>query len=128
MACMKSGKTLFALLVVGAWLATAGLAYAQDQTLEGTLSNTHCGLKHSTPDASAAGCVNACIGAQNAKYALVVGDKVYTLEGGDKAEYQKLAGLSVKVTGRVDGMTIHVASVSAGSAQPAGGHNMGCMM
>ena len=124
MACMKSGKSLVALLVVGAWLATAGLVLAQDQTMEGTLSNTHCGLKHSAPNASEAGCVNACIGAQNAKYALVVGDKVYTLEGGDKAEYQKLAGLSTKVTGHVDGMTIHVTSVAAGS----GGSGSGCMM
>lgn len=128
MACIKSGKSLFALLVVGAWLTTAGLAYAQDQTLEGTLSNTHCGLKHSTPDPSGAACVNACIGAHNAKYALVVGDKVYTLEGGETAQYQKLAGLSAKVTGQVDGMTIHVTSVSEGSGKPAESSGMGCMM
>jgi hypothetical protein len=102
------------MLVVGAWIAVAGLVYAQDQTLEGTVSNTHCGLKHSTPNANAAGCVNACINSQNAKYALVVGDKVYTLEGGDNAQYQKLAGLSAKVTGHVDGTTIHVTSVAAG--------------
>ena len=124
---MRSRKSLFALFVVGAWLSTAGLAYAQDQTLEGTLSNTHCGLKHATPDPSAAGCVKACIGAQNAKYALVVGDKIYTLAGGDEAEYQKLAGLSTKVTGHVDGMTIHVTTVAAGSAKPAGASSMGCM-
>jgi hypothetical protein len=120
---MKSGKSLFAVLVVGAWLATAGMVYAQDQTLEGTLSNTHCGLKHATPDAKAATCVNGCINSQNAKYALVVGDKIYTLEGGDKATYQKLAGQAIKVTGHVDGMTVHVSSVAAG-----GGAAMGCMM
>jgi hypothetical protein len=124
MACIKSGKSLFVALVVGAWLAAAGLVYAQDQTLEGTLSNTHCGLKHSTPNASGAACVNGCVNSQNAKYALVVGDKVYTLEGGDNAQYQKLAGLAAKVTGHVDGMTIHVSSVSAGAA----GSGSGCMM
>jgi hypothetical protein len=109
-------KSLVVMLVVGAWLTAAGLVFAQDKTMEGTLSNTHCGLKHSTPDAKGAGCVNACIGSQNAKYALVVGDKVYTLEGGDVATYQKLAGLATKVTGHVDGMTIHVSSVAAGGA------------
>jgi hypothetical protein len=122
MACIKSGKTLFALLLVSAWLATAGMAYAQDQTLEGTLSNTHCGLKHATADAKAATCVNGCVSSQNAKYALVVGDKIYTLEGGDKAVYQKQAGLATKVTGHVDGTTIHVSSVAAGAGAP-----MGCM-
>jgi len=127
MTCWKSGKSLFALLVVGAWLASAGLALAQDKTFEGTLSNTHCGLKHATASADAAGCVNKCIGANNAKYALVVGDQLYTLEGGVKADYQKLAGLSAKVTGRVDGMTIHVTSIAPGSAKPAGGGGMGCM-
>ena len=124
----KTGKSLLALLVVSAWLATAGMVYAQNQTLEGTLSNTHCGLKHSTPDAAGAACVNSCVKGQNAKWALVVGDKLYTLEGGDAATYQKLAGLSTKVTGHVDGMTVHVASVEAGSQQPAGGQSMGCMM
>ena len=127
MTCWKSGKSLFAVLVVGAWLASAGVALAQDTTLEGTLSNTHCGLKHATASKDSAGCVNACIGANNAKYALVVGDKLYTLDGGVTADYQKLAGLSAKVTGRVDGTTIHVTSVAPGSAKPAGG-GMGCSM
>jgi hypothetical protein len=128
MACIKSGKSLCALLVVGAWLATVGLAHAQDQTLEGTLSNTHCGLKHSTPDPKAAACVNSCISVHNAKYALVVGDKVYALEGGETTQYQKLAGLATKVTGHVDGMTVHVTSVSPGSGKPAEGSGMGCTM
>ena len=128
MVCLKSGKSLFAVLVMGCWLAAAGLAQAQDQTLEGTLSNTHCGLKHATASASAAGCVNACIGAQNAKYALVVGDKLYALDGGTKSDLQKQAGLSTKVTGKVDGMTIHVTSVAPGSGKPAEGSSTGCSM
>ena len=125
---MKSGKGLLGLLVVGAWLGAAGVALAQNQTLEGTLSNTHCGLKHATASADAAGCVNGCINANNAKYALVVGDKLYTLEGGKAADYQKLAGLSATVTGHVDGMTIHVTAVAPGSAKPATGAPMGCGM
>ena len=52
------------------------------------------------------------------KYALVVGDKVYTLETSDKAALDKLndlAGAKAKVTGEVDGTTITVKSVAAGS-------------
>jgi hypothetical protein len=52
------------------------------------------------------------------KYALVVGDKVYTLETSDKAALDKLdnlAGAKAMVTGEVDGTTIAVKSVAAGS-------------
>lgn len=123
----KSGKYLFSLLLVGVWLTGAVLARAQNQTLEGTLSNTHCGLKHSKASAADAKCVNSCVANMGAKYALVVGDKLYTLDGGAKADMEKLAGLSAKVTGQVDGMTIHVASIAPGTEAPAQGSGMGCM-
>ena len=45
-------------------------------------------------------------------------DKVYTLETSDKAALDKLndlAGAKAKVTGEVDGTTITVKSVAAGS-------------
>jgi hypothetical protein len=125
----KSMKYVLSTLLLGAWLGGTVVAHAQNQTLEGVISNTHCGLDHSKADPNAAGCVNGCITAQNAKYALVVGDKVYTLEGGSQAEIQKLAGLNAKVTGRVDGNTIHVSAVAPGKAAEgdSGGHSMGCM-
>jgi len=47
-----------------------------------------------------------------------VGDKVYTLETSDKAALDKLndlAGSNAKVTGEVNGDTIVVKSVAAGS-------------
>ena len=52
------------------------------------------------------------------QYALVVGDKVYTLETSDKAALDKLndlAGAKAKVTGEVDGTTVAVKSVAPGS-------------
>jgi hypothetical protein len=52
------------------------------------------------------------------KYALVVGDKVYTMETSDKAALDKLndlAGAKAKVTGEVDDTTVNVKSVTAGS-------------
>ncbi len=101
--------------LLGAFLlAGATLVHADDQTLVGVVSNTHCGLKHSTADASGATCVNGCVNAGRGTYALVVDGKIYKLEGGT-AELTKLAGLEAKVTGNVDGMTMHVASVVAGS-------------
>jgi len=65
---------------------------------------------------SAADCTRGCV-AKGSKYALVVGDKVYTLDTSDKAaltSLDKLAGDKAKVTGTLKGDTIEVASVSIG--------------
>ena len=54
---------------------------------------------------SEADCTRACVG-KGSKYALVVGDKVYTLDTADKAalgNLDKLAGASAKVTGTLSG-------------------------
>ena len=56
-----------------------------------------------------AGCVS-----HGSKYALVVGDKVYELDGKTEG-LAKLAGAKAKVTGDVEGAKITVASVQAGS-------------
>jgi len=73
-----------------------------------------CGAKHmSGPPAE---CTRACV-KQGSKYALVVGDKVYTLQTDDKATLAKLdslAGEKAKVSGSLDGDTIKVSSVAAG--------------
>jgi hypothetical protein len=53
---------------------------------------------------------------KGAKYALVVGDKVYTLDTSDQAALDtlsKLAWEEVKVTGTATGDTISVKSVTA---------------
>jgi len=89
------------------------LAAGKNQTLTGQVSDAMCGAKHEMPG-SAAECTRGCI-KHGSKYALVVGDKVYTLETSDKATLDKLndlAGASAKVTGDVDGDTIAVKSVS----------------
>ncbi len=60
-------------------------------------------------------CVRACV-QKGAKYALVVGDKVYTLSTSDQAALDtlnKLAWEQAKVTGTASGDTISVKSVSA---------------
>jgi hypothetical protein len=92
------------------------LAAGKSQTLTGEVSDAMCGAKHEMPG-NAADCTRACM-KHGSKYALVVGDKVYTLETSDQAALGKLndlAGAKAKVTGDVDGTTITVKSVAAGS-------------
>jgi hypothetical protein len=95
--------------------AVPALAAGKSETLTGEVSDAMCGAKHEM--GKPADCTRACI-KHGSKYALVVGDKVYTLETSDKAALSKLndlAGAKAKVTGDVDGTTITVKSVAAGS-------------
>ena len=95
--------------------AVPALASGKSQTLSGTVSDAMCGPKHQMGDAAA--CTRACV-QHGSKYALVVGDRVYTLETTDKAALDKLnvlAGANAKVTGEVKGDSIAVKSVAAGS-------------
>jgi hypothetical protein len=96
--------------------AVPALGAGKSQTLTGEVSDAMCGAKHEMPG-KAADCARSCV-KHGSKYALVVGDKVYTLETSDKAALDKLndlAGTKAKVTGDVDGTTITVKSVAAGS-------------
>jgi hypothetical protein len=100
-----------------ATLALAGLgvlAYAAGtQTLTGEISDSMCGAKHAMPDKAA--CTRACI-KKGSKYALVSGDKVYTIESSNKSVEDKLnalAGEKAKVTGSVSGETISATKVVA---------------
>jgi hypothetical protein len=91
----------------------AGLAFAASgKTFTGTVSDSMCGAKHAMPG-DAAACTRACVG-KGSKYALVVGDKVYTLETSDKAALatlDKQAGEKATVTGTEKDNTIAVSSV-----------------
>jgi len=92
------------------WMATAmlcvGLAVVPKvaaggtQTFTGKVSDAMCGAKHSEGNIAPADCVRACV-QKGANYALVVGDKVYTLDTKDQAvsaELNKLAWQQAKVT------------------------------
>jgi len=94
-------------------LLAAVLAFAADkpQSFTGKVSDTMCGAKHMMAGASDADCTRACV-KQGSRYALVVGDEVYTLEGGDAAMLDKMAGEKATVTGALKGKTITVASVA----------------
>lgn len=97
-------------------VAVPALAAGKSQTLTGEVSDAMCGAKHEMPG-KAADCTRGCI-KHGSKYALIVGDQVYTLETSDKTALDKLndlAGAKAKVTGDVEGTTITVKSVAAGS-------------
>jgi hypothetical protein len=107
-------------LFVTATLASAltlmsASAWAATQTFTGKVSDAMCGAKHSEAGVDPATCTRACV-KKGANYALVVGDKVYTLDTSDQATLDKLNKLAweqAKVTGTVSGDTIAVKSVSA---------------
>jgi hypothetical protein len=94
-------------------LLAAVLAVAADkpQSFTGKVSDAMCGAHHMMAGSSDADCTRACV-KQGSKYALVVGDDVYTLEGGDAAALDKLAGQKATVSGTLKGKTITVASVA----------------
>jgi hypothetical protein len=99
--------------VVAMVLLTALQAFAagKPQTFTGKVSDAMCGAHHMMAGASDADCTRACV-KQGSKYALVVGDTVYTLEGGDAAMLDKLAGQNATITGTLKDRTITVASVA----------------
>jgi len=72
----------------------------QKQTFTGVITDTMCGADHSAmgvkPDAK---CVRECV-KNGSKYALAVGEKVYTLS--DQQTPEKFAAQKVKVTGTLD--------------------------
>lgn len=85
-------------------------ASAAPKTLTGTVSDAMCGAHHMAKDKTAAGCTRTCV-KQGTKYALVVGKKVYTLEG-HEGELDKLAGMKATVKGKVSGETVTVQSAA----------------
>ena len=92
-----------------------GMAAGDTQTFTGKVSDAMCGAKHMEGGIAPADCVRACV-QKGAKYALVVGDKVYGLDTSDRAaldELNKLAWKQATVTGTANGDTISVKSVTA---------------
>ena len=108
---MKISRFLSAFLVSAA--LTPCIAAGKAQTFTGKVSDAMCGAKHMM-SGDAAECARACV-KNGSKYALVVGDKVYTLETKDKPSLDKLnelADKSAKVEGTASGDTIQVSSVA----------------
>jgi len=108
----KLGVSLTAVLL-GAILILPTAFAAKAETFTGTVSDAMCGAKHMM-EGDPAGCLRACV-KKGSNYALVVGDKVYTLDTKDKAlldKLDKLANAQASVRGQANGDTIEVSSVS----------------
>jgi len=106
---MRSNSLAF---VTAGLMLTTSLAIAQGaKTLTGTVSDAMCGKTHMMQGVSAAKCTRECVKA-GTDYALVVGDKVYTLKG-DKVAIDKFAGANVVVKGKLSGNSVTVESIKA---------------
>ena len=115
MSRLRMLQILIATAFLSAGLAVVPImAAGTTQTFTGKVSDAMCGAKH-TEGLAPAACVRACV-QKGANYALVVGDKVYTLETKDQSavdELSQLAWEQAKVTGIANGDTILVKSVAA---------------
>ena len=111
---MKFRTQQIEILLAALVLCAAAFAADKAQSFTGKVSDAMCGKAHMM-SGSDADCTRACVG-KGSKYALVVGDKVYTLDASDKAtlgSLDKLAGSDAKVTGTLNGDSIQVASVAS---------------
>ncbi len=85
--------------------------HAASQTIDGVVSDTMCGKKHMLAGKTAAECVQVCI-KDKANFALVAGDKVYTLAGKPQT-LAPFAGKQVRIQGNLENNTITVISIRA---------------
>jgi|SRR5579862_3930147 hypothetical protein len=99
---------------VGQLVAIPAMA-AGKQTLTGEVGDAMCGVKHMEGEGTPAQCTRSCV-AHGSKYALVVGDKIYTLNSSDKtvlAVLDQQAGKKATITGSVNGTDIDVSTAIA---------------
>ena len=93
-------------------LARGALAQGKDgsTTLVGIVGDTMCGNAHTNGPAKQ--CTLQCLQNKANEWALVVGQRIYTLQG-KVADLPKFAGSQAKVTGILRGESLMVTSVSA---------------
>jgi len=111
---VRKRSVLLEAITLAAVVAGSLAFAAKAQTFTGTVSDAMCGAKHMM-EGDPVSCLRACV-QKGSKYALVVGDKVYTLNTKDKSAsdaLDKLAGQQAKVKGEANGDTIEVDSVTA---------------
>jgi hypothetical protein len=95
--------------LLSVWVTAATATRAQ-RVWTGFVTDTHCGTncqvtKNMTPDLD---CIRECV-RKGSKYGLWVGKRVYLLNPQNKAA--KFAAKNVRVTGTLEGDTIHAESI-----------------
>jgi N-acetylglucosamine-6-phosphate deacetylase len=99
-------KIAIAFLILG-----APDVFAQaKQTITGTVTDAMCGAHHMMKNATPAQCTRECV-KQGSDFALASGSKVYTLKG-DKVQFDKYAGQTVKIKGTIAGSDLTVDSIA----------------
>jgi len=102
---------LVSALVLAIIFATAAAA-ASEMTFTGLVTDDHCGARHDMGSGkSPAECAKACV-RNGAKYALVDGEKTYTLQG-NSDELARASGRRVSLSGSLQGNTIQVRSIAS---------------
>jgi hypothetical protein len=100
------------LALVPVFALIAPFVHAQSsQKITGTVTDSMCGKEHMMEGLSAAECTRKCV-KTGSDYALVSGEKIYTLKG-NKAEIDKFAGANVVIDGEANGTTVTVKSIKA---------------
>jgi hypothetical protein len=113
---MKKTSILALALISAIMIPAIQQLHAASQTIDGVVSDSMCGKKHMMPDKSDALCVQECV-KSGSRYALVVGDKVYTLAGKPQT-IAPFAGRRVHIEGSLMDNTITITSIS--DAMPKG--------
>jgi hypothetical protein len=85
-------------------------AASRPKTFTGVVTDTSCRARHPASDKNAAECTRECV-KKGARYALVAGDNVYTLDG-DADEVNRLSGQRVQVEGILEGRVVTVNSIA----------------
>jgi len=89
-------------------LGGMGIAFAQQYSFTGVVTDSMCGVTHMAKDKTPAECTRMCV-----KDGMKAADKkLYTLEG-HETELSRLAGQRVTVKGTLKGDTLSVQQVAA---------------
>jgi uncharacterized protein YdeI (BOF family) len=102
-------------MLAAAILFAAAPALAADKTLNGTIGDAKCGVKHSKAEHGSQSdsdheCVNKCV-AGGSKYVFVSGSKTYEIANQDYAGLKDHAGHKVALTGEVKGDSVTVSKI-----------------
>ena len=113
---MRKTPVLTLALMLAFMIPAIQQLHAAPQTIDGVITDSMCGKKHMLPGKTDAQCVQECIkGGSN--YALVVGDKVYTLAAKPQT-IAPFAGKRVHIEGSLKDNTITINSIA--EAMPKG--------
>ncbi len=87
-----------------------------ERTIEGYISDNHCGLHHMKSMGDDKACILMCV-KNGGKFVLADRDhkRVYQLDKTGQEKARDFAGMKVKVTGTLSGRTIRVTAIEAAS-------------